>query len=608
MEVEVSAQVGAERGERAPERRVTHRNGYRPREWDTRVGTVELQVPRLRAGSFFSSILEPRRAERALASVVMTCSEVSRICGELDELVAAWRNRPLDTGPYPLAWMDALSMRCARAGGSARPRCWWPPRSTPMGSRLARLVASLAPATAPSRGSGQVGCDRARLQHMSGSRARPAGQARRQHLERGGRSAPHRARRGMRAGSSPRRRSRNAAPTPLRLLGLDLGVTSEHAAVVLDVTGSVCARRRARPTVDSLAALEAAALAGAEPATQLVVVIEPTGPAWLPIAVFFGRRGHTVLRVTSAKAADLRRFLARHAKSNGIDAETLARLPLVAPSGLTAVEFGTHAWASLDRRVRAVARLTAEVGRRKTRIRALVQALIPTIATALSDDGLNQTDLAILERYADPRALLAAGPARLTRLITKTSRGLLGAAKTEALRVAAAEAVALWEDDAPSRSRTWPPRSPPRSACCAPPKPSGPGTSTPGRLPWAVSTPPDWRPPATPRSWRRRAAGGRDGPARAVPQRRRVQGLHRAHAQSQRDRPDRPQAPAHDQGRPAGVAQPAHPVRQHRSQARSPARRRLPRPDDRARREPSQGAVRGGRSAGRTRLADHGPW
>jgi transposase-like protein len=141
MEVEVTTQVGAEHGERAPERRVTQRNGYRPREWDTRVGTVELQVPKLRAGSFFPSILEPRRrAERALASVVMACyvegvstrrvdevaramgidgiskSQVSRICQELDELVAAWRNRPLDTGPYPLVWMDALSMR-VREGG-----------------------------------------------------------------------------------------------------------------------------------------------------------------------------------------------------------------------------------------------------------------------------------------------------------------------------------------------------------------------------------------------------------------------------------------------------------------------------------------------------------
>jgi transposase len=235
-------------------------------------------------------------------------------------------------------------------------------------------------------------------------------------------------------------------PSAICLLGIDLGITSDHTAVVVDNAGRVRARGRARSTVASLTALEAAALAAADPDTHLVVVVEPTGPAWLPVAVFFGRRGHTVLRVTSAKAADLRRFLARHAKSNGIDAETLARLPLVAPSGLVPVEFGSAARASLDRRVRAVARLTAEIGRRKNRIRALAQAMVPTINTALSE-GLNHTDLAVLERYADPRALLTAGPARLRRLIATTSRGQLGAAKAQALRVAAAEAVALWDGD-----------------------------------------------------------------------------------------------------------------------------------------------------------------
>ncbi len=88
-------------------------------------------------------------------------------------------------------------------------------------------------------------------------------------------------------------------PSPVRLLGIDLGITSDHTAVVVDDAGSICARRRARSTVASLTALEAAALAGAEPGTHLVVVVEPTGPAWLPVAVFFGRRGHTVLRVSS---------------------------------------------------------------------------------------------------------------------------------------------------------------------------------------------------------------------------------------------------------------------------------------------------------------------
>ena len=81
--------------------------------------------------------------------------------------------------------------------------------------------------------------------------------------------------------------------------------------------------------------------------------MEPTGPAWLPIAVFFAGRGHRVFRVSSAKAADLRRFLSRHAKRNGIDADTLARLPLVDPAGLQPLELPGAEAAALDRRVRA---------------------------------------------------------------------------------------------------------------------------------------------------------------------------------------------------------------------------------------------------------------
>src|SRR5215207_4190254 len=112
MDAEVSAQIGAEHSQRNPER-TTHRNGYRARDWDTRVGTIDLQIPRVREGSYLPSFLEPRRrAERALAAVVAQCyvegvstrrvediaqamgitslskSQVSRVCGELDELDA----------------------------------------------------------------------------------------------------------------------------------------------------------------------------------------------------------------------------------------------------------------------------------------------------------------------------------------------------------------------------------------------------------------------------------------------------------------------------------------------------------------------------------------
>jgi transposase len=375
-------------------------------------------------------------------------------------------------------------------------------------------------------------------------------------------------------------------PSPVRVLGIDLGITSDHTAVVVDDAGSICARRRARSTVASLAALEAAALATAALGAQLVVVIEPTGPAWLPVAVFFGRRGHTVLRVTSAKAADLRRFLARHAKSNSIDAETLARLPLVAPTGLTAVEFGSPARASLDRRVRAVARLTAEIGRRKTRIRTLAQQLVPTIGVALSDDGLNHTDLAVLERYADPRALLAVGPGRLTRLIVTTSRGQLGQAKTQALRTAAAEAVALWEGDSAiaiqdlaaevERAR----HEHARDAAMVHVDPAGLAASLPGLGPVGTT--------------QLVATMGRPGRFPNGGVFKAFTGLTpRANETGQTDRKHQPMTrPAPGRCAASWSSPPTPPA------SSTPARRRLPRPDDRAWRDPPQGAVRGRRPAG----------
>ena len=88
MELEVSELIGAEHGERRPDDRATHRNGYRPRRWDTRAGELELQIPKLRQGSYFPSFLEPRkRSEQALLAVV----QQAYVCGvstrRVDQLV-----------------------------------------------------------------------------------------------------------------------------------------------------------------------------------------------------------------------------------------------------------------------------------------------------------------------------------------------------------------------------------------------------------------------------------------------------------------------------------------------------------------------------------------
>lgn len=203
-----------------------------------------------------------------------------------------------------------------------------------------------------------------------------------------------------------------------RLVGIDLGITSAHTVRVLDGGGVTVAKRKAWPTVQSLTEVEQAALAGCAAGIRLQVVMEPTGPAWMPIAVFFQSRGHDVYRVSSAKASALRKFLSQHTKTNGIDADTLARLPLIDPGGLIALRLPGVERAALDRRVRATDRLTRDGADRKVRIKDLVRQLLPM--SPLTGD-LGASDLAVLERFADPNVLVKAGVKRLTTVIAKAS-------------------------------------------------------------------------------------------------------------------------------------------------------------------------------------------
>lgn len=141
MGAEVSARCNASYGERTSERE-NARNGYRERDWDTRLGTIALNIPKLRQGSYFPNwLLQPRRrVERAMVAVVaqaylagvstrrveklvqtlgiegISKSQVSEMAKSLDQEVAAFRNRPLDESPYTYVWVDALTQRCRENG------------------------------------------------------------------------------------------------------------------------------------------------------------------------------------------------------------------------------------------------------------------------------------------------------------------------------------------------------------------------------------------------------------------------------------------------------------------------------------------------------------
>jgi transposase-like protein len=139
MALEVQGLTGAGHGERSPER-INQRNGYRDRIWETRAGTVELKIPKLRKGAYFPGFLEPRRmAEKALTAVIQEAyiqgvstrsvddlvqamgmsgiskSQVSRLCGEIDDKIHSFLDRPLE-GDWPYLWLDATYVKVRQAG------------------------------------------------------------------------------------------------------------------------------------------------------------------------------------------------------------------------------------------------------------------------------------------------------------------------------------------------------------------------------------------------------------------------------------------------------------------------------------------------------------
>jgi transposase len=225
-------------------------------------------------------------------------------------------------------------------------------------------------------------------------------------------------------------------------IGIDVACRAAHRAACADETGKMLwANYRFRTSPADLEALWAKVPEDAE----VTVVMEPTRNAWVLLSSWLRRKGATIVMVPSEQSADLRAYYNKHTKTDRLDAQLLARLPVLHPDGL-------HANCSVgpaDPLRRAVKLRSTLVKRRTTcmqRLDSLLEILGPQWTQALGSD-LAKTALKFLANWANPYAVRRLGRARLARWLNRTSRGAWGDLRAGQLMTAAAITLELWGAD-----------------------------------------------------------------------------------------------------------------------------------------------------------------
>ena len=185
-------------------------------------------------------------------------------------------------------------------------------------------------------------------------------------------------------------------------LGIDVACRAEHRASLADERGEfIWSSWKFRTTTADLERLWAKIPDGA----SVTVILEPTRNAWVPLSAWLQARGATVILVPPEQSADLRDYYNKHTKTDRLDSRVLARLPLLHPEGLRGIDNLGPA-ESLRRAVRHRFSMVKRRSAASLRLDALVELLGPGWADSLGSATASKTALVILEKYADPRALL----------------------------------------------------------------------------------------------------------------------------------------------------------------------------------------------------------
>lgn len=226
-------------------------------------------------------------------------------------------------------------------------------------------------------------------------------------------------------------------------VGVDIACRSPHYAACADETGTILwSGHRFRTDVAELDALWARLPAGAD---EVMVVMEPTRNAWVPLAAWFRRQGAVVVLVPSEQSSDLRDYFSKHTKTDRLDAELLARLPVLHPEGLHLAE-ALGPGEPLKRAVKIRAGLVHRRSTAMARLDALLEILGPGWIDALGS-RMTRTTFKFLAAYANPHQVKRLGAARLARWFQHHSRKAWGPERAAAIIAAAEASVAIWGND-----------------------------------------------------------------------------------------------------------------------------------------------------------------
>lgn len=226
-------------------------------------------------------------------------------------------------------------------------------------------------------------------------------------------------------------------------IGIDIACRSPHVAAIADEAGNILSRRHRFRTVT--AELEEFwALVPAD-SSEVLVVMEPTRNAWVPLAAWFRRHGAKVVIVPSEQSSDLRDYMSKHTKTDRLDAELLARLPVLHPGGLHPAEHlgpGDPLKRAVKNRAGLVHRRSAAMHRLDSLLEILGPGWTDTLGTRMT-----QTTFKFLTLYANPHQVKRLGAARLARWFQHHTRKAWGPERAQHMIDAANETIALWGDD-----------------------------------------------------------------------------------------------------------------------------------------------------------------